>query len=244
MAGSAVVYAIDGLTTVELVCAEIRTDIHAGRLLPGRELRLRDIAESRRVRLGTLSQLLVGLERDGLLVRRGDVAIVAPLDADELTSVFKLRRMVEASLLTRSCELISERELDRLDAVIPSAVGRDSDATFGAAMRELNLSLLRPAASNMDQRVIRHIHQATRRYHCLGIEALRLAEREGEGAVQGPGLLNHLDRCHQLVGLIRARNTPAVRSLVRKMIDDSEVLARRSFDLDHDQSLTTRVIGA
>ena len=242
MAGSAVVYAIDGLTTVERVCAEIRTDIHAGRLLPGQELRLRDIAESRRVRLSSLSQLLVGLERDGLLLRRGDVALVARLDADELTAVFKLRRMVESNLLSRACELISERELDRLDAVIPNSVGRDSDATFGAAMRELNLSLLRPATSNMDQRVIRHIHQATRRYHCLGIEALRLTERDG--ALHGPSLLNHLDRCHQLVGLIRARNTPAVRSLVRVMVDDSETLARRSFDLDHGRYLTTRMIGA
>jgi len=237
-----VVYAIDGLTTVERVCAEIRTDIHAGRLLPGQELRLRDIAESRRVRLSSLSQLLVGLERDGLLLRRGDVALVARLDADELTAVFKLRRMVESNLLSRACELISERELDRLDAVIPNSVGRDSDATFGAAMRELNLSLLRPATSNMDQRVIRHIHQATRRYHCLGIEALRLTERDG--ALHGPSLLNHLDRCHQLVGLIRARNTPAVRSLVRVMVDDSETLARRSFDLDHGRYLTTRMIGA
>jgi len=237
-----VVYAIDGLTTVERVCAEIRTDIHAGRLLPGQELRLRDIAESRRVRLSSLSQLLVGLERDGLLLRRGDVALVAQLDADELTAVFKLRRMVESNLLSRACELISERELDRLDAVIPNSVGRDSDATFGAAMRELNLSLLRPATSNMDQRVIRHIHQATRRYHCLGIEALRLTERDG--ALHGPSLLNHLDRCHQLVGLIRARNTPAVRSLVRVMVDDSETLARRSFDLDHGRYLTTRMIGA
>ena len=242
MAGSAVVYAIDGLTTVERVCAEIRTDIHAGRLLPGQELRLRDIAEGRRVRLSSLSQLLVGLERDGLLLRRGDVALVARLDADELTAVFKLRRMVESNLLSRACELISERELDRLDAVIPNSVGRDSDATFGAAMRELNLSLLRPATSNMDQRVIRHIHQATRRYHCLGIEALRLTERDG--ALHGPSLLNHLDRCHQLVGLIRARNTPAVRSLVRVMVDDSETLARRSFDLDHGRYLTTRMIGA
>jgi len=242
LAGSAVVYAIDGPTTVERVCAEIRGDVHAGRLLPGQVLRLRDIADSRRVRLSSFSQLLVGLERDGLLLRRGDVAIVAPLDADELTSVFKLRRMVESSLLSRACELISDRELDRLDAVIPASVGRDSDATFGAAMRELNLSLLRPAASNMDQRVIRHIHQATRRYHCLGIESLRLTERAG--GPQGPGLLNHLDRCHQLVGLIRAHNLPAVRSLVRTMVDDSEVLARRSFDLDHDQILPTRVIGA
>jgi DNA-binding GntR family transcriptional regulator len=242
LAGSAVVYAIDGLTTVELVCAEIRRGIHAGRLLPGQELRLRDIADSRRVRLSSLSHLLVGLERDGLLVRRGDVAFVAPLDADELASVFKLRRMVESSLLTRACELISDRELDRLDAVIPASVGRDSDATFGAAMRELNLSLLRPAASNMDQRIIRHIHQATRRYHCLGVESLRLTERAA--ASHGPGLLNHLDRCHQLVALIRARNLPAVRSLVRTMIDDSEVLARRSFDLDLDERLTTRVIGA
>jgi len=242
LAGSAVVYAIDGLTTVERVCAEIRTDIHAGRLLPGQELRLRDIAEGRRVRLSSLSQLLVGLERDGLLLRRGDVALVARLDADELTAVFKLRRMVESNLLSRACELISERELDRLDAVIPNSVGRDSDATFGAAMRELNLSLLRPATSNMDQRVIRHIHQATRRYHCLGIEALRLTERDG--ALHGPSLLNHLDRCHQLVGLIRARNTPAVRSLVRVMVDDSETLARRSFDLDHGRYLTTRMIGA
>jgi DNA-binding GntR family transcriptional regulator len=228
LGGSAVVYALDGPTTVERVCSEIGDAIHAGHLRPGQELPLRDLAEQRRVRFHTLTQLLTGLERDGLLARRGDVAIVAPLDVDELTSAFRLRRLVETSLLTRAGELIPDAELDRLAAVVPSEVGQDSDTTFGAAMREFNLGLLRPAATNVDLGVIRHIHQATRRYHCLGVEALRRQEAE-----PGGGLLRHLDRCHQLIELFRARHLASARSLARMIIDDSELLALRSFELDH-----------
>jgi hypothetical protein len=73
---------------------------------------------------------------------------------------------------------------------------------------------------------IRSIHHATRRYHCLGIEALR------QNGVQSGGLLRHLDRCHQLIALIRARDLASARSLARLIIDDSEVLALRSFELD------------
>ncbi|MCU1654995.1 MAG: putative transcriptional regulator, GntR family [Pseudonocardia sp.] len=226
MGGTAVVYPLDGPTTVERVCTEIGDSIHAGHLRPGQELSLREVAEQRRVRLRTLTQLVTGLERDGLLVRRGDVAIVAPLNLDELTSAFKLRRIVETSLLTRAGALIPDHELDRLAAAIPTEVGQDTDATFGAAMRQFNLGLLRPAATNVDLGVIRHIHHATRRYHCLGIEALR------QNGVQGGGLLRHLDRCHQLIALIRARDLASARSLARLIIDDSEVLALRSFELD------------
>ncbi|HEY2097327.1 MAG TPA: GntR family transcriptional regulator [Pseudonocardia sp.] len=129
---------------------EIGDSIHAGHLRPGQELSLREVAEQRRVRLRTLTQLVTGLERDGLLVRRGDVAIVAPLNLDELTSAFKLRRIVETSLLTRAGALIPDHELDRLAAAIPTEVGQDTDATFGAAMRQFNLGLLRPAATNVD----------------------------------------------------------------------------------------------
>ncbi|MDT7568066.1 MAG: hypothetical protein QOG76_6690, partial [Pseudonocardiales bacterium] len=108
MGGTAVVYPLDGPTTVERVCTEIGDSIHAGHLRPGQELSLREVAEQRRVRLRTLTQLVTGLERDGLLVRHGDVAIVAPLNLDELTSAFKLRRIVETSLLTRAGALIPD----------------------------------------------------------------------------------------------------------------------------------------
>jgi len=240
LAGLAVVHSIDGLTTVERACAEIGRAIHAGHLIPGQELPLQEIAESRRVRYGTLVTLLGGLERDGLLSRRGDVAVVAPLNDDELTSAVALRRTVETHLLARACARISDAELDRLDALIPTGVSADSDATFGRAMRELNLGLFRPAASIVELRVIQHIHHATRRYHSLGI---RVTHNLGLGS---GSLLSHLDRCHELIDRFRARNPLAVRELVLTILTDSEALARRSFAVDFEvtTSMVDGVIGA
>jgi len=246
LARLAVVHPLDGLTTVERVCADIRAAIHAGHLLPGQEVTLREIADRRRVRYGSLVTLLGGLERDGLLVRRGGVAIVAALNADELTSMFALRRGVESHLVARACARISDAELDRLDALVPSGVARNPDATFGHAMRELNLGLFRPAASTVEVRVIQNIHEATRRYHSLGIRVLRAADGDGLGGFSPSGLLAHLDRCHELIERFRARNAMAVRETVLSIIAKSEVLARHSFaaDFEIDWELTTRVVAS
>jgi DNA-binding GntR family transcriptional regulator len=245
LARLAVVHPLDGLTTVERVCEELRGAIHAGHLLPGQELTLREIAEHRRVRYGSLVTLLGGLERDGLLVRRGGVAVVAALDADELTSMFALRRSVESHLVARACARISDAELDRLDALVPTDIPRNPDATFGHAMRELNLGLFRPAASTVEVRVIQHIHQATRRYHSLGIRVLRETDG-GLGAVSPSGLLAHLDRCHELIERFRARNAMAVRETILSIIAKSEVLARQSFaaDFEIDWEATARVVAS
>lgn len=246
MARLAVVHPLDGLTTVERVCEELRGAIHAGHLLPGQELTLREIAEHRRVRYGSLVTLLGGLERDGLLVRRGGVAVVATLDADELTSMFALRRSVESHLVARACARISDAELDRLDALVPTDIPRNQDATFGHAMRELNLGLFRPAASTVEVRVIQHIHQATRRYHSLGIRVLREADASGLGGLSPSGLLAHLDRCHELIERFRARNAMAVRETMLSIIAKSEVLARQSFaaDFEIDWEATARVVAS
>jgi DNA-binding GntR family transcriptional regulator len=246
LARLAVVHPLDGLTTVERVCEDIRAAIHAGHLLPGQEVILRDIAEHRRVRYGSLVTLLGGLERDGLLVRRGGVAIVAALDSDELTSMFALRRSVESHLVARACARISDAELDRLDALVPTGVARNPDATFGHAMREFNLGLFRPAASTVEVRVIQNIHEATRRYHSLGIRVLRAADGDGLGGLSPSGLLAHLDRCHELIERFRARNAMAVRETVLSIIGKSEVLARQSFsaDFEIDREVTARVVAS
>jgi DNA-binding GntR family transcriptional regulator len=229
MAATAAVHPIDGPSSVERVCQDIRHAIRSGQLLPGQELSVRRVAERRQVRPRTLAQLVVGLERDGLLVVRGDAIRVSPLDAGELASVFALRRTVEMHLLERACAELDEPELARLDATVPHRVPPSPGGGFWRSMREFHLRFFYPAATAVELRLLDNVHQTTRRYHSLCIRA----ESRANGVVCTPivrrGLGNHLARYHDLVDQVRARDVPAARRLVLAIGADSQVLARRAF---------------
>ena len=229
MTGTPGVHLIDGPTSVERACEDLRQAIRSGQLLPGQELSMRRIAEWRRVRPHTLAQLLTGLERDGLLVTRGDEIRVSPLDADELDSVFALRRTVEMHLLERACDRLGEPELERLDASVPYRVPPSPGGSFWRSMREFHVRFFHPAATAVELRLLENVHQTTRRYHSLGIRA----ESRANGVICTPvvrrNLGNHLARYHELVDRVRERDVPAARDLVLAIGADSHQLARLAF---------------
>ncbi len=167
---AAMVRPIESRSVAEQVMTELRRSILSGALEPGREFSLRELAEMLQVSIIPVREALRSLENQGLVqMRPGRSAIVAPLDLDELQGIYRLRRRLEPEIAQRSCRLLSDAELDRLQA---------QAAEFGAEHRTMNdiyeshhdfhLALLAPAATSWDIRILSTLWRAAERYVRIG----------------------------------------------------------------------------
>lgn len=208
---------------VEQVIDEIRRSIVFGELHPGHEFSLRETA----ARLGTstapVREAVRVLQGEGLLVvRRSRSAIVAPMDRDDLHSIYRLRRMLEPDLAVRACTSITKPVIAELEQLV-ATVGR---ADLGMhevyeAHRELHLAVLRPAATSWDLRILDTLWQAAERYVRVGFGRLdpdpdEHRRREGSHRV--------------LVDAIRTGDGERVRQVLEAHLDESERLARQALD--------------
>ena len=161
---------IESRSVADQVMLELRRSILCGALAPGREFSLRELAEMLQVSIIPVREALRSLETQGLVqMRPGRSAAVAPLDLGELQSIYRLRRRLEPEIGQRSCGLISDGELDRLD---------DQAAEFGTeqltmneiyeAHHEFHLALLAPAATSWDLRILSTLWRACERYIRIG----------------------------------------------------------------------------
>src|SRR5689334_3045342 len=81
------------------VTDELRRSILSGVLAPGESLSLRKLAEQLGVSFIPVRDALKVLGGEGLVVNPpGRSATVAPLDLDELRSIYRVRRMLEPDL--------------------------------------------------------------------------------------------------------------------------------------------------
>jgi DNA-binding GntR family transcriptional regulator len=99
----------------------------------------------------------------------GRSAVVAPLDLDELQSIYRLRRRLEPEIAQRSCRLLPEAELDRLEAeaVDFGDVHRTMNEIYDAH-HTFHLALLAPAATSWDLRILSTLWRASERYVRIG----------------------------------------------------------------------------
>ena len=165
---TAAVRPIESRSVADQVMTELRRSILSGALAPGREFSLRELAEMLQVSIIPVREALRSLENQGQM-RPGRSAVVAPLDLDELQSIYRLRRRLEPEIAQRSCRLLSDAELDRLEL---------EAAEFGDAHRTMNeiydshhtfhLALLAPAATSWDLRILSTLWRASERYVRIG----------------------------------------------------------------------------
>jgi DNA-binding GntR family transcriptional regulator len=161
---------IESRSVADQVMLELRRSILCGALAPGREFSLRELAEMLQVSIIPVREALRSLETQGLVqMRPGRSAAVAPLDLGELQSIYRLRRRLEPEIGQRSCGLISDRELDRLDkqAVEFGAEQLTMNEIY-EAHHEFHLALLAPAATSWDLRILSTLWRACERYIRIG----------------------------------------------------------------------------
>src|SRR4051812_6948773 len=115
----AFVHPVEAVSVADRVTSEIRRAILSGRVRPGQEFSLRQIAAQLGVSFIPVREALRSLEAEGLLVtRRGRSATVAPLDPSDLEAVCQLRLRIEPELAKQACQLHSDTALDQLESRI------------------------------------------------------------------------------------------------------------------------------
>lgn len=197
---------------------ELRRSILSGGLAPGQEFSLRELAEMLRVSIIPVREALRSLESQGLVhMRPGRSAIVAPLDLDELQSIYRLRRRLEPEIAQRSCRLIPDAELDRLEREA-NEFG-DENLTMNEiyeAHHAWHLALLAPAATSWDIRILLTLWRAAERYIRIGFGRLDPDPQEHHRREQA-----HLD----LIAAFRQRDPEVAASAVHHHLAGNEQTA-------------------
>lgn len=165
---------ITSRSVVEQATDELRRSILAGKLAPGAEYSLRELAGMLDISFIPVREALRSLESEGLVIMRpGRSAVIPPLDLDDLHGIYRLRRTLEPEIARRSCVLLTDEELDRLEV---------QAAGFGATEHGMadiydghhafHLALLAPAATAWDIRLLTVLWRAAERYIRIGFGQL------------------------------------------------------------------------
>ncbi|WP_051109038.1 GntR family transcriptional regulator [Actinomadura flavalba] len=209
---------ITSRSVVEQSTDELRRAILSGDLAPGQDYSLRELADMLDVSFIPVREALRSLESEGLVVMRpGRSATVTPLDLDDLHGIYRLRRVVEPEIAARSCTLLSDAELDRLEA---------EAAGFGArghgigdiydGHHAFHFALLAPAATVWDVRLLTTLWRAAERYVRIGFG--RLDPDPDEHRRRGRA---HLD----LVAAFRSRDPATASDAVAEHLARNERMA-------------------
>lgn len=221
MTQSAFVHPVEAVSVADRVTSEIRRAILSGRLQPGQEFSLRQIAGQLGVSFIPVREALRSLEAEGLLVtRRGRSATVPPLDPAELQSICKLRRRIEPELAALSCPMLSDAELDALEARLASCAEPTDrpDESFDEC-HAVYSELLRPAATSWDIRVLQMLCRALERY-------IRNGFGSGERAMGVP--LDCIAAQRDLIAAYRARDPERARDVALRFVELGEHMADAS----------------
>lgn len=209
---------ITSRSVVEQATEELRRAILAGSLAPGGEYSLRELAGMLDISFIPIREALRSLESEGLVVMRpGRSAVIAPLNLDDLHGIYRLRRALEPEIARRSCGLLTDEQLDLLDAQAADFGARDHGmADIYDDHHAFHLALLAPAATVWDIRVLTTLWRAAERYIRIGFGQLDPdpAEHERRGKA-------HAD----LLAAFRTRDAGTVAAAVEQHLSRNEKIA-------------------
>ena len=207
----------------ERVTTELRRSILSGALAPGQTFALREIASMLDVSFIPVRDALRTLQGEGLVITRsGRSATVAALDLDDLNAIYRLRRLIEPDVAQRSCMVITDAELDRLEreAVDFGDENQNIDAVWDAH-HEFHMALFAPAATAWDTRILGTLWRAGERYIRIGFGRLSADPAEPKRSEHA-----HLD----LVSAFRLRDADAAARAVHDHLAHNEQLALSALD--------------
>jgi DNA-binding GntR family transcriptional regulator len=169
-------------SAVDRVTAEIRRAVLSGALAPGQSFSISEISVQLGVSHIPVREAIRQLSSQGLIVTRaGRSAMVSPLSRDELRAIFRLRQLIEPDLAARSCALLSDDDLASAEGFLQDYVSDDEDPDrLWEAHHEIHSSLMRPAASAWDLRILAQLWHASDRYTRLAFDTFALSASERE----------------------------------------------------------------
>jgi len=208
-------------STVEHLVIAIRKKILSGELVPGQSFSLRALAAEFGVSFIPVREALRSLESQGLIATRpGRSAVVAPLDAVDLRSIYRLRLRLEPEIAYRACELLTPADFERLEGLIVQ-FGDESkgiDEIYDAH-HDFHVELLRPAATEWDLRILENLWHAGERY-------VRLAFGQRDFT---PGEHRRREEAHRsLLEPFRSRDQERAAYALRQHLESNETVAEQA----------------
>jgi DNA-binding GntR family transcriptional regulator len=128
----------------------------------------------------------------------------------ELDGVYRIRRLVEPELAAKACLLLTDAELDELEASLARFPAADP-VELGRAARAWLTRLLAPAATPWDLRVLAPLWEETDRCLCAQPDRLGLRPPHAPDSVL-PG--------RELLDSFRTRDPELARAACRRQLDD------------------------
>ena len=209
---------IESSSMTERVTSELRRSILNGALEPGQTFSLREISAQLDVSFIPVREALRNLEAEGLVVTRtGRSAQVAPLDLADLQAIYRLRRSIEPDIARNSCPLLTDDDLDRLDAIASGFADPDLsyDGIFDAHMI-LHLALFEPVTTTWDIRGLTSLWRAVERYIRIGFGKLDSDPHEHDRRAH-----SH----HELIDAFRTRDPDVAAGAMRIHLARNEQIA-------------------
>lgn len=222
MSELAFVRPVDTVSVADRVTNELRSAILTGRLKPGQEFSLRQIAGELGVSFIPVREALRSLEAEGLLLtHRGRSASVAPMTSDEVGAIFRLRRQVEPELAAQAAVMHTPGGLDDIERALTVC---DNPSVTAEQHHELHhqahMDLVRPAMTAWDRRLVETLLRATSRYLRLGItvvgDVTQVTQRQCS---------EHIEAHRELVDTLRTGKSEQAREIMERHLGEVEQVA-------------------
>ncbi|MEE2058072.1 GntR family transcriptional regulator [Rhodococcus artemisiae] len=207
-------------SAVDLVLHEIRRSILDGSLAPGEPLVVQSLTEQLGVSHVPVREALRQLQAQGMIrLSRSRSAVVAPIDLDDLRSIYRLRLCMEPELAVQSAMKRSDDELDGLDELVTALCDHDDTESRWDLHREFHAQLISPAAGEWGMRFLNQLWDASERYTRLTFDPIDAASEDRVNR----------ERSHRaLVDAARSRLPEKINEEVRNhlLVNEATAVAR------------------
>ncbi|MBB3043612.1 GntR family transcriptional regulator [Nocardioides soli] len=158
------------LSLVDRVTDELHRAILNGDIKPGAAVSIVELCEQFDVSHIPVREALRRLESEGLVsLRPGRSALVASLSREDLSGIYRLRKIIEGDLVLRAMETMSEERLARAQVALDEYAEIEREpASLAAAHHAFHAAILDEVTGGVDRRVLEILwHSADRYLHLL-----------------------------------------------------------------------------
>jgi len=213
--GASPVRQIAHLSLVDRVTDELHRAILNGDIAPGSSVSIVELCEQFGVSHIPVREALRRLESEGVLsLRPGRSALVAELSAEDLSGIYRLRKLIEGDLVVRACKQMNDDVLDETErALVAYARIEREPAALAAAHHAFHAAMLSEVMGSADQRVLELLWKSSDRYLHLLMDGLD----------RGPETTTaRIAEHRELLDLARAGDAKALRKAWVVHLDNSE----------------------
>jgi DNA-binding GntR family transcriptional regulator len=207
------------LSLVDRVTDELHRAILNGDIKPGTAVSIVELCEQFDVSHIPVREALRRLESEGLVsLRPGRSALVASLSVEDLTDIYRLRKLIEGDLVIRAVPDLTADQLERAEIALDEYINIEREpAGLADAHHAFHSVLLEGVVGAADQRVLDLLWHAADRYLHILMGDLDRAPETTEGRI---------DEHRHLLDLALAGKGEELRDAWVAHLDSSETQLR------------------